>query len=1034
MITLERLRADRFKGLRGIDIIFPSRGSVLIEGANESGKSTLFETVYVALYGEPLTGEDESHPKLDDLIAFDSRSATVELTFSVGTTQVTVRRELSRGRPQKASVTVAQPGASDESVNGARAVNERVLRELGGLNGDCLLNSCFVEQKELERLESLSRSEREKAIERLLGLERLTKLEKEYRLSLREALDRQQRADQRRDLALALVEAQAADAETADARERAVAAQIAAKLEKIDYLGRRIQDLSRQATSGDAGLRAVEERLARADYLAQVIQQGSDLDKIAREAHQTTSTLAAVEARRALRAAEIRQRDLPEAEARQDAFTRARVAVEARDYQRQIVADQRAARERMLAAASARGRVAQEVADAARGMREAEVAAQEADRLAQSADRCDALAAWAEAAEITDRLKDSFEREASARRESEAADAFAQRRKAALARAQPIAAVGIAVGALSMAIGFAIGLYLLAGVGLVLAIGAGASVIPRWQASQRAGDKARSARQRYQSLLDAHAAARAVGADPERMARLRARLDALNVPRDLTPDAARAEVQRSLASLGKSVEEIRSATLHARDMLTAARANYAAVLRRQSDLADSGEAGDIDPPDLDTSEQALREAKATCATELAAVDLPAEIDLAGLSAAAARHEAALAALRKEWRDLTSARDPRHEEIAQHRADLVDRWRLWRERARSCGISPGDDLVDSDTIEDAVLATLPDLLAQLHSMHDALNPDGAKRDRDALLGAMGGHSQSQQDLILQRDEMRAEIARMLAERHIVLAAEAMTHDVCVAAWPLVGAMSTGDTDIEHAREQDARNRAYAARDRVKKTREMLGLTVEETAALDLTDCERDLADAHRQGAIAERALRVIADARQQIMQHVLPATERNMRRILPLLTAGRYYDAMLRAPDGPDGTPGEVDYRIRVFERAANRFVGKSIFSGGARDQCSLALRLAFALATMPQELGVAPGFLFLDEPLSAFDSERAAALVELLTQGDISRAFEQVVVISHAHAFDRGDFRYHLRMERGRVAASDLPRESSFPALATSRK
>jgi hypothetical protein len=74
------------------------------------------------------------------------------------------------------------------------------------------------------------------------------------------------------------------------------------------------------------------------------------------------------------------------------------------------------------------------------------------------------------------------------------------------------------------------------------------------------------------------------------------------------------------------------------------------------------------------------------------------------------------------------------------------------------------------------------------------------------------------------------------------------------------------------------------------------------------------------------------------------------------------------PEDTDGQSGEMDYRIRVWDPAAGRYVAKNIFSGGTRDQCSLALRLAFALATLPQELGVAPGFIFLDELLSTFDS------------------------------------------------------------------
>jgi len=106
---------------------------------------------------------------------------------------------------------------------------------------------------------------------------------------------------------------------------------------------------------------------------------------------------------------------------------------------------------------------------------------------------------------------------------------------------------------------------------------------------------------------------------------------------------------------------------------------------------------------------------------------------------------------------------------------------------------------------------------------------------------------------------------------------------------------------------------------------------------------------------------------------------------------------------------------------AGRYVAKNLFSGGTRDQCSLALRLAFALATLPQELGVAPGFIVLDEPLTAFDAERAQALVTLLTTGTIAEQFAQVIVISHGHAFDRSAFAYHVVMERGRVRSSTLP-------------
>lgn len=93
----------------------------------------------------------------------------------------------------------------------------------------------------------------------------------------------------------------------------------------------------------------------------------------------------------------------------------------------------------------------------------------------------------------------------------------------------------------------------------------------------------------------------------------------------------------------------------------------------------------------------------------------------------------------------------------------------------------------------------------------------------------------------------------------------------------------------------------------------------------------------------------------------------MQPLLQQLTGGRYRDIRL-TPDESNGQQEEMDYRIRVWDSTAGRFVGKNLFSGGTRDQCSLALRLAFALATLPQELGIAPGLIRRGKTPSIHDS------------------------------------------------------------------
>ncbi|MHB1158979.1 MAG: ATP-binding protein [Chloroflexota bacterium] len=185
---------------------------------------------------------------------------------------------------------------------------------------------------------------------------------------------------------------------------------------------------------------------------------------------------------------------------------------------------------------------------------------------------------------------------------------------------------------------------------------------------------------------------------------------------------------------------------------------------------------------------------------------------------------------------------------------------------------------------------------------------------------------------------------------------------------------------------------------------------DAATLDVGECRLEVERLARQLEVKRRAGDIVEGAMERIVRMVLPNTERNLGQILPLLTAGRYHEARIAE-----------DYQVQVWDDSAGRYVSKSVFSGGARDQFSLALRLAFALATLPQELGTTPGFIFLDEPLSSFDGPRTEALVQLLTTGQVADSFSQIFVISHNRSFDVGVFQYRLLMRDGRAVESNLP-------------
>ncbi|MDP9380456.1 MAG: AAA family ATPase [Chloroflexota bacterium] len=629
MITLRRIEVTNVKSLRNVTLDFPERGAILVEGPNESGKSTLFESIYFGLYGAPLVTE-ENPRSLESLITHGEDSARVCLQLRTADATLNVQRTIRRNRSTQASLVVEAAGGESERITGVRAVNARVIEELGGLDGTALLNSCFVEQKKLSKLEELDARERRDSLLRILNLDQLSKLEDLYRVR---AADEQRVADTTARLELASI------------REQTVARQ-----REVQTLRNRVaESWHREAISA---LQSAETELEAAEEHVEALQQLSRLEQ--------------------------RQ----QADATQDGY------------------------ERGLA------------------------------------------------------------------------------RLAVLRRRRPQAVLGGVAGTsfflLAALIAFGAGATLVAAVSLLVALTVG--VLIGYAVSRLSSEIADGERE---------------------VSRLRA---------DRRSDSADAIRLRALLGL---------------------------------------------PQDADTRQELERATRAAGAAEQA--------------------------------------------VAQARVSL-----------RAYPSSPS-----------AALAQ----------------------------GSVPGETFAQ--------------------------------------------------DLAHAEEE---LRDLQARQRYLS--ESLGVADDTLGGVDV---EAEHREAVRELETKRRASVILAEARRRIVDRVLPETERNMKLILPMLTAGRYHDARVTN-----------EYRVDLWDEEAGRYVGKNVYSGGTKDQISLALRLAFAIASLPQELGSSPGFLFMDEPLSSFDEERTTALIELITRGELAAVFPQICIISHSRSFDPSLFPYVIRMQGGRVSYSNL--------------
>ncbi len=128
---------------------------------------------------------------------YGSSQANVTLTLSIGATELVINRVIERGKGQQVTLRVRKLGMPEEElITRLDIANERVIAELGRMDGETLRNSCFIEQKSLNRLETLPGSEREATLRKLLGLEKLMRLTEQFKLTpndeqmLTESIDR----------------------------------------------------------------------------------------------------------------------------------------------------------------------------------------------------------------------------------------------------------------------------------------------------------------------------------------------------------------------------------------------------------------------------------------------------------------------------------------------------------------------------------------------------------------------------------------------------------------------------------------------------------------------------------------------------------------------------------------------------------------------------------------------------------------------------------------------------------------------------
>ncbi|WP_418283859.1 DNA double-strand break repair ATPase Rad50 [Halorubrum sp. DTA46] len=170
-MIFDRIRLTNFKPYGDADLRLTD-GVTVIHGLNGSGKSSLLEACFFALYGsKALSGT------LDDVITNGEEESEVELWFTHDGASYRVERRLrDYGDRVDHQCTLEATDGSDVSRDGARAVREFVT-ELLRMDAEAFVNCAYVRQGEVNKLINASPRERQDTIDDLLQLGKL----EEYR-------------------------------------------------------------------------------------------------------------------------------------------------------------------------------------------------------------------------------------------------------------------------------------------------------------------------------------------------------------------------------------------------------------------------------------------------------------------------------------------------------------------------------------------------------------------------------------------------------------------------------------------------------------------------------------------------------------------------------------------------------------------------------------------------------------------------------------------------------------------------------------
>ena len=165
-MIIENVKMENFLSHSHSDVNLGT-GINIILGQNGSGKSSIFEAIKVAFFGQ---GESERKR----VVSYNSTMANIQVRFRIGTHEYEVYRQIENKKDRETTRSAALLMDGQKLAEGASAVSNEI-QNIMGISKSAFINSIYVDQGQIDSLVKESPAERKDVFNEIIGLKNYDK-------------------------------------------------------------------------------------------------------------------------------------------------------------------------------------------------------------------------------------------------------------------------------------------------------------------------------------------------------------------------------------------------------------------------------------------------------------------------------------------------------------------------------------------------------------------------------------------------------------------------------------------------------------------------------------------------------------------------------------------------------------------------------------------------------------------------------------------------------------------------------------------